>query len=352
MIQSKFLILPLFYLFFLFTLDKLFLFLNPQQNFLQPGHSVFYFRKKQLINEIVENFKSRQASTPKLALVFGDSRSYPFSNFAFSEKSKQNWMIYNFSAPQAVPMYSYEKLEEILSLKIKPDLVVWSLSPESFGKKKGFVISPFFRYGSKDKWQYWEELTWTERWESLIDELFQIRKFEINPSILLRRISRGKLSEYLPEHNPDLQLHQNFKGEFLMYATLANPTEKLEKDAARISQLYLNHLELGNTQIKYVAKGLELASQNKIPVVLVFPTVYSTYRKGYEKFRIDEVWWKGMEDLAKKWGAFSFDVEKESDCKVFNDASHQSVFCFPPQMEKIWEKAGFKGETFTKYPTM
>lgn len=344
---KPFLVYPVFLLILVLALDKIFYLPVFQNSFLQTGNSTFYFHRKLLFEKMVRESKD---SPKSLVLVYGDSRSYPYTETGLPPSAQSNWSLFNFSTPQAVPMYSYQLLRKTLKSGIKPTFVILSLSPESFQSSKSFVNSPFLRFGAEPGFQeeIWNDLSLKEKWEATLDRVFRIRALEVNLNLFVRRTQSRKWKEYSPNSNPELLLLNQTKGEYLMYATLGNPIEKLERDATRIKAIYLRNFELGQNQFLYVEKFLELAKENQVPVVVVYPKVYETYRKNYENLNLEEVWWSKIQELANESGAKTFHVEKENECNLFNDASHQSAFCFPELMRTIWFKMGW-GEIYKGY---
>jgi len=340
MIQRPFLLLPVLYLLLVFCLDKVFYLPVFREGFLQPGNSVFYYHRKLLFDKLIQERRAAEA-TPRWSLVLGDSRSYPFTELAFAESEKATWSLYNFSSPQSVPMVSYYWLRKVLQEQLRPSFVILSLSPEAWNEKRSFVVSPFLRYGSDPSFtrEIWEDLTWNEKWNYTWDQIFRIRALEINLSVFAKRLKEKKLAEYKPSHNPDLKLLELTRGEFLLYATLANPTEKLEKDAQRIRQIYLREFSWGEAQYLYFQKCLDLLQKEKIPAVVVLPALYPTYKKALDSLGYDD-FKKQVRKRTEEGGFLFYDVDKESDCRLFNDASHQSVFCFPSQMQTIWKEMG------------
>lgn len=335
--SKSFLLYPLYLLLFLIALDKVFLLPVFHEEFLQAGNSVFYFHRQKLEEKLANDTDRKHKN---LALVFGDSRSYPFTEFGIPDSQRPFWTLYNFSAPQAVPMYSYFQFKSILDKGIRPQYILYSLSPEAFDDSKGFLLSPFLRLGCKDGCieTVWTDLPVSAQWNYILDKVFTIRSVELNLSLLSHRFKQNKWKEYKAFYNPEYQLVNMGKGEYLMYATNANPTEKLKNDTVRIASIYMRSYALGTSQLPYVEKFLQLAKENSIPVLILWPKVYPAYYEYYKSFRIESVWWEKIVSIAKKYQMQTMDVNKESACDLFNDASHQSAFCFKEQMKTIWEK--------------
>jgi len=337
LLSRPFLFYPVILFFVILLIDKIFLLPVFHGEFLQAGNSVFYHQRRVLADRLVGDPKIKET---KLALVFGDSRSYPYSELGIPKEKQKDWSLYNFSGPQAIPMYSYFWLDELLKRGVKPGFVILSLSPEAFDDSKGLVNSPFLRLACDKECldSVWKDVPWKDRYEHWLDQVFAIRAIEPNMGLFISRLKSGKLKEYKAFYNQEYQLINYTKGDYLMYATTANPTEKLEKDAVRISAIYMRSFQMGKSQLPYVKAFLELTKQNNIKTLVVWPKVYGKYFKEYEKYNIKNVWWSQISELTKSYGAIPYDMNEESKCDLFNDASHQSVFCFVDQMKDIWER--------------
>lgn len=320
---------------FIFVVDKIFLLPVFHNDFLQAGNSVFYYQRKVLADRLLAD---KEAQEKNLALVFGDSRSYPFSELGIPDNYKKNWTLYNFSSPQGIPMNSYIQLKDLLEKGVTPEFVILSLSPEAFDDNKGFILSPFLRMGCNKECMdiVWKDIPLKEKWTYFLDKLFVIRSMELNLSLLGSRLKQGKLKEYKSKYNQEFQLINFSKGEYLMYGVQSNPIEKIKKDTLRIGSLYMSSYAIGESQKPYVEAFLELTRKNKIKTLVLWPKVYGDYYKYYEKFHIKEVWWEPIESMSTSYGAYTLNWNKPGTCDLFNDASHQSAFCFIDQMKEIW----------------
>ncbi|TGN17979.1 DUF1574 domain-containing protein [Leptospira idonii] len=337
MFSRPFLFYPLILLASVLIIDKIFLLPVFHKEFLQAGNSVFYHHRKVLADRLEKDPKIKET---KLALVFGDSRSYPFSELGIPAEKQSSWSLYNFSGPQGIPMYSYIWLNDLLQRGIQPQFIILSLSPEAFDDSKGFINTPFLRLGCDSECVdlVWQDIPWKDKYEFYLDRAFSIRSVELNLSLFFSRLKSGKLKEYTAFYNPEYRLVNYAKGDYLMYATTANPTEKLERDSKRISALYMKTFQLGKSQTPYVEAFLKLTREKGIKTVVIWPKVYGKYYKEYEKHNIGNVWWAGIKNLAVSYGASAIDMNSESNCELFNDASHQSVLCFVDQTKMIWDK--------------
>lgn len=319
---------PIFFFLVLFVIDKIFTIDYFKNNFLQTGNIIYYKHRPILFEKL-----KADTSGKKLLLAFGDSRAYAYSELAF-EKNKdrrEKYTIYNFSGPQAVPAYTLFWLEKIVEAKLHPEFLFFVVSPEGFDDAKSLMHDPFLRMGANDEFvvKYWKNIPPDDRQQYILDKLIAFRKLEFNYKLLLERIKTGKLKEYDVQSNSELPLLDISKGSQLAYMAFVNDEKRLEADALRMKNIYLgSNFKLNETQFFFTEKVLELAQKNDIQVYLIWPRVYKTYRKEYEKLKIKETFGKKMTELAAKYGMHFFDLNSISDCDEFYDASHQSVSCY------------------------
>jgi len=339
--EKKFLLQPIYFMLIVILVDKVFLLDTFQNQFLQKGNQVFYIHRRILYETLIQDPIVLQKKK-KLAIALGDSRSYPFSEQGLPEGMEKEWTVYNFSGPQAVPMYSLQCLERILEAGIVPDLIYLSLSPEAFDDSKGFIHNPFMRHGMDQKFRntYWEYLPWKDRYNYFMDLLFSFRRLEFDSNLFLERWLEGNLDQYDPNRNEDMLVLKMGKGEYLAYAAIMNAEPKLTKDAIRIRALYLENFQLSWTQYFFVEKILSLAKARGSKVFVVWPRVYKDYREAYRELNLETLWWSKIEELSRRYGSIpvNWNDDSESDCDLFNDASHQSIYCYREQMAKIFKK--------------
>lgn len=339
--KHKFLLYPILFLVIVLIVDKVFLLDYFQERFLQTGNPVFYHHRK-LLFERIQNDPDVLESKKKLILTLGDSRSYPFSDLAIPESERKEWTVYNFSGPQAVPMYSLYWLERILEKGIKPEIIILSLSPEGFDDSKGMIYDPFLRLGADAnfKKKYWKDIPFKDKYEYYIDRLFAFRSIQFDAKLFWERFKSNKLDEYNPDFNQELMILKMSKGEYLAYAAIANVPSKLKKDTERIKSIYLDHFELGETEFGFVERIATLTQENGIHLFILWPRVYPDYRKNYYELGLDKTWWNRIANLddGRITTTINFNEDTEASCDLYNDASHQSIFCFSGQMESILDR--------------
>lgn len=326
---------PILFLLLFFCLDKLFLHPYFREQFLQDGNVIYYVHRRQLFNRLKKQYPKLKKN---LVIAFGDSRAYSYSN-VFLREHENDWTIYNFSGPQAVPAYSYYWMEKLTSAGVIPKLVFFVVSPEGFDDKKGLMHKPFLRLGADDSFviQNWQDIPQKDRNNYLLDKLIALRGLEMDYKLLWTRWRNHNLSQYNPKVNSGMLILNLGNGEQLAYANHVNQPEKLEKDARRMSSIYFYQFEIHKTQFIFTEKLLKLAQKHGTSVILIWPKVYPTYYKKYQALQLDKRWGKKMARLAQKYGMQYIDFNKKSTCKLFYDASHQSIKCFPEQTRLLFE---------------
>ncbi|MBM9575695.1 DUF1574 domain-containing protein [Leptospira sp. 201903070] len=327
---------PVLFLIFVFCLDKIFTIEYFQKNFIQAGNTVYYTQRKSLFDRMVRDKDLKDRS---LALAFGDSRAYPYSALGMDKKFQKDWILYNFSGPQAVPAYGFYWFEKILKQGIKPKLVFYVVSPEGFDDTKGVYYDPFLKYGADDEFilKYMDQISLEDRKKLFLDRMFAVRR--INPDLKLfsRRLQERKLSEYNPALNTDYVILNLKHGEQFAYTSFVNDPDRLEKDAVRIRNLYLSTFTLGQTQFYFVEEFLKLAKENDVKVYLIWPKVYDTYRKRFYELEMEKIWWPKIQNLSRQYGAIPVDLNTQTSCNLFYDASHQSIMCFLESMKLMMD---------------
>lgn len=327
---------PILFLSFLFLLDKIFSLPFFKNEILTNANSEYYRHRVKLLDKL-KNTELKK----KLVVAFGDSRAYSYSEIAFDPKRKEIYTVYNFSAPQAVVAYSVQTLQKIISNNIKPSLIILAISPEGFDDNKGIYNSPFFRFGATDEFveKYFDKFPESEKSEYKLDRLINFRRIEFNYKIFFERLLNGKLKYFSPEYNPYLPILDISNGAQLAYMSLGNDYKALEKDTLRIKNIYLGkNFKIDNTSFYFLEEFLKLAKENRIHVFTVWPRVYNSYKKEYDKFDLDEKFGKRLEALTKKYEQEYFNLNQDLECDEFYDASHQSVSCFGKNMNFFIDK--------------
>lgn len=336
--EKKYLLTPVLFLILIFFLDKIFLIPFFQKDFVQEGNSIFYKHRKDLFAKLQ---KDPSLGKKKLAVVLGDSRSYPHSMLGITDpKLKSEWILYNFSGPQSVPAYAYYCLSRLLELGIKPDLVVYSISPESFDERKNFFYNPFLKMMADQKFleTFWEEFSFETKENLFWDRVFIFRSLSIDLKVFWNRLTAGKLKQYNKNYNEDYAILSFGNGEFVGYNNLINSKEFLEKDSKRIAEIYVKNFQYSPLQEMFFRKFFDLSKQNSLQVLLVKPKVYPFYEKYLEESGIQRQFGILADEVKSIYKISTLDFSDDS-CEYFNDASHQSVICFPPQTEKILKTA-------------
>ncbi|PJZ76089.1 DUF1574 domain-containing protein [Leptospira neocaledonica] len=330
--KKKYIYLPLLFLIVLFFADKIFLLDFFQTSFYQEGNPVYYAQRRHLFEKLQ---KDESLSKKNLALAFGDSRAYPYSVKTLPASIQNDWAVYNFSGPQAVPAYGFYWFRKILESGIKPKVAFYVVSPEGFDDSKGLLYEPFLRLGADEEFRktYWDQFSTSDKLEILKEKFFSIRKIKPGFKLFWSRLTSKKLKLYKPEQNHENLILELGNGEQLAYASVSNNPKKLEKDALRLKSIYLSGFTPGEIEYFFVEEFLKLGKQNGVKTYLIWPKVYPGYRAGYYELGLEKSWWPRIQELASKYGATAADMNTLSSCELYYDGSHQSVLCILEQSE-------------------
>ncbi len=322
---------PVIFILLLFGIDKIFSMSFFKEKFLQTGNVIYYKHRERLLERL-----KKDPSKKNLILVFGDSRGYSYSNIAFDQNinRKNKWNVYNFSAAQAVPAYSFYMFRKIIQSGVKPKLVVFAVSPEGFDDSKRLIFKPFLRLGADTEFvsSYWKNIPDEDKYEYLLDRLFVYRSLEVDFKLMISRMKTRSLNQYDPDQNQELMILNLYNGEQLAYTAFQNDDGKLKKDSLRMKNIYFSQFHIDNTQFFFIEEMLKLAKENRVMVNILWPKVYTDYKKIYDELDLKNNWWKQLESLALKYEMRTFDFNEVSKCSLFYDASHQSSICFNEQL--------------------
>lgn len=331
--ERLYLYYPLLFLLLLFLVDKVFTLPFFKKEFLQTGNVVYYRHRELLFEKLQKNKDQIQ----KLVVAFGDSRAYPYSALGLSPERKKEYTVYNFSAPQALPAYTLFWLDRFKEKSLHPELIILVVSPEAFDDAKKLMHVPFLRLGADDAFvqKYGSWISEADRDEYNLDKLMVFRSLDFNYKLFYTRLSTGKLDEYTLANNSELPILNLYNGEQLAYMTLMNNEEKLKKEALRMKNVYLTGYKIYDTQFLFTEEALVRAKEMNSKVILVFPKIYKDYYDSFMKLNFQELVVNRLKAIAEKHGMDFVDLNKESDCDLFYDASHQSVKCFDKQINYL-----------------
>ncbi len=336
--ESRFyLFYPLIFLAVLFALDKFIPSDYFRKNFLQSGNRVYYIQREDQLERLKkENFGER-----KFILTLGDSRAYSYSDQSFDGERKKKYILYNFSAPQAVVSYHLYMLRKILASGRKPDHLFVVLSPEGFDDDRRAIYKPFLKYAADEEFtvKYADLIPDADKKQLLLDRIFVIRSIELDYKLLFERTQKKSYREYTRAGNKEYVLLNLWRGEQVAYAATANNIKKLEEDSARLSMAYFGSYKIDETQFKFLDELLKTAKSAGIEVKLVWGKVYPKYAENFVKYRLKEKWEKRIIEMSSGYGYKFYNMNEVSDCDVFYDASHQSSLCYAKQLNYLVDES-------------
>ncbi|MCB1158857.1 MAG: DUF1574 family protein [Leptospiraceae bacterium] len=328
---------PILILLLFFAFDKVFT-LPFFKEFVQEGNIVYFIHRRQYLFPKLQ--KEYEHINKRLAIISGDSRAYAYSDQLLKEPYKTDWIFYNFSGPQSVPAYTLFWFEKIIQAKLKPELLIFIVSPEGFDDNKRLIHNPFLRMVADDDFiiKYWKQIPLEDRYEFLLDKFFAIRKLDLDYKLLLERFRGKTLYQYDSDKNPNITILNLHRGEQVAYTNIKNDEKKLKQDARRMAGIYFYNFQVHDTQFFFTEEILKLARENEVKVVLVWPRVHMEYRKEYNNRKTVDTWEKRLIALTEKYKMVYVNLNRESNCDIFYDASHQSSLCFPEQASYLLEK--------------
>ena len=330
--KNSYIYKPFIFLLVVFALDKIFLLEYFQKEFLQTGNVVHYRHRELLLKRLQEKKEDKN-----LIVAFGDSRAYAFSDLALKPEQKKKYEIYNFSAPQAVPAYSFYMFRKMIGNGVVPDQVYFVISPEGFDDSKRLIHSPFLRLGADQEFvnSYWEHIPSEDRNRYMLDKVIAVRSVEFDLKLFLDRLVKGKLDEYDPDFSQLMMILNIYKGETLAYNTYVNDIPALERNSLQLKSIYLSGFKVDDTQFYFIEQMFRLARENNVKIYAIWPKVYKDYREEIYKLGLEKLWWQRIVELSKKYKMIPVDFNKGFACDLFYDASHQSIQCVKEQVDYL-----------------
>jgi len=370
LITKRFLILPAVFIAVLFVLDKIFLLPEVRDHFIQPG-GMMYYRQRARQVDLYNEFAKNPPPGTKLAVVFGDSRSFAIGNIVSSYIGKKDWTIFNFAGPQAVPAYHDHLSEKIFESGNPPGYMMLGLSPDAFNRNSGLMASPVMNFGVDQEYILKNRTMIPSR---DFDTYTESRRFalvgmQFSLKTLIARISgslRGGESAGLPLEFAPVMQDPNFsdraKSIFLDMARGNIPTladydldraperrildagggaqyywfgaktdEDLRRDTDRIVAIYLKSFIVSEEQIYFYTRLMARSKKAGVRSIVFWPRVNPYLRKVYDSEPRIHYLWLRLEKIALESGAIAVDLNHvdETACNQYYDASHLSFSCFP-----------------------
>ena len=333
--KNSYIYKPFVFLLIVFALDKIFLLEYFQKEFLQTGNVVHYRHREMLLKRLQERKNDK-----KLIVAFGDSRAYAFSDLALKPEQKKKYEIYNFSAPQAVPAYSFYMFRKMIKSGVVPDQIYFVISPEGFDDSKRLFHSPFLRLGADNEFidSYRQYIPDEDYHRFLLDRLIAVRSVEFNLKLFIDRLAKGEMDQYDPDYSQLMMILNIYKGETLAYNTYVNDVPALERNSLQLKSIYLSGFNVHDTQFYFIEEMFRLAQENNVKIYAIWPKVYKDYREEIYKLGLREKWWNRIVDLTIKYGMKTVDFNKGFACDLFYDASHQSIQCVKEQVDYLMKQ--------------
>ncbi len=373
-IRSPYLVYPVTFVVGLFLLDKVFLLPEVRENFVQPGGMLYYMQRHRQVRSFEQEAR-RTAPKQKLAVVFGDSRSFALGDLVAKYVRGPRWEVFNFAGPQAVPAYHAYLAEKLFRGVRRPDYLLLGISPDAFNRNGGVFAVPVLAYGVDAEWVERNRTHIPDRdYESYVStRRFALPGLQFSMNELLRRVrgsaagARGlspqqldtltklfsggrampeamgvlatalegasvaNLAQYSLDRSPQAALLNIGRG--AQYAWFgAASEENLRLDTRRLVELYLTSFAYSGEQMYFFRRTLELARRAGVRVLVFQPRVNPYLVEAYRREPLIGGIAAEIARVARTAGADFVDLNAvpEADCRAFYDASHMSVGCFPP----------------------
>lgn len=366
---------PVLVLVILFLLDKIFLFPEVRDEFIQPGGMHYYRQRRDQIGTLRRELKKRRPGN-RYAVVFGDSRSFALGDRMARIAGVKNMTLYNFAGPQALPAYHAYLAGRIFKGLNRPDYLLLGLSPDAFNRNAGIFARPVLAYGVDQDFidenqkliepAVLEAYRDTRRFalpgmqfsmktlfrrirgslKSDDDRLRQMQALLQNPEAtrlpgdrqnlqfvlqLALEASAHRLSHYRLKRSPQTFILESEKGAQYRWWGAA-PDSVLKKNTRHLVQLYMKNFSVSETQFRFLEQTLQRSRLAGVKTLVFRPRVNRYLLAAYRREPAIDAIWKRVEALSRRNGADVVDLNKvpSTACSQFYDASHMSISCFPP----------------------
>lgn len=376
LLRNKFLIYPVLFVAALFVVDKLFLLPEVRDAFIQPGGMIYYRQRQEQLKTL-----RAQACDPerkgRLVAVLGDSRSFALGQDMIRQDRHREFSIFNFSGPQAMPVYHLYLAEKMLGGRCRPDVLLMGVAPDAMNRHSPVFVSPNLNFGVDE--------AFVERYRTLIPgdvysaylntrrfalaglgfnlNEFLIRvegslaaeKTEFGAEIALlektlqsggtngdRSAGRRKLLEGIlrsSQKNLSLYSFENSQHRLILDATRGAQyawfgvmdDAELKRETERLQKYYLSRFVPSAEQMYFFSRTLRLARRAGVRVLVFWPRVNPHLNKVYQNEPQITALWDEMRRISEAHGADVVDLNREAGaaCSHYYDASHLSISCFP-----------------------
>lgn len=362
----------------IFLIDKIFLIEEVRDHFIQPGGMLYYRQRKEQLKILEDKIKKDKLNKEnQIIIVLGDSRSFGIGTDLAKAIQLNDFSIWNFAGPQAVPAYYLFVAEKIFEYA-KPDYFYIGISPDAFNRNSGIFAIPVLAYGVDESFidKYKEFIPEKDFKRYQNTRKYALAGLQFSFKTLILRIKgtffTKNLEEFLKNYNiqyDKLSLEEkkifqtlySFREEdlnFYVYKkspqrTLLNYTQgaqyawfgkmsdkELKKETEKIKNLYLNNFVISYEQILFLKFLLELIKNNNAKAILFFPKVNPYLLDLYKQTKAIQYIINQIIQLSEEnhFPIVDFNQENLIQCNDFYDASHLSVSCFPDVLKILVQK--------------
>ncbi|MFN3604480.1 MAG: DUF1574 family protein [Leptonema sp. (in: bacteria)] len=369
--QKPYLLFFPFLIFSIFLLDKIFLLDIVRDHFIQPGGMLYYRQRKEQIHRLRQMVLNKQIpDQDKLVLVLGDSRSFGLGMEVVKYLNIQNFSLWNFAGPQAVPAYHLYIAENILKF-VNPDYFYIGISPDAFNRNTGIFGLPVLSYGvdqefikeyrnlipEKDYRIYLKtrkyallglQFSFKTLFKRLKNAILNpwekhLKKFNLEYESLdeeekkviqtLISFQDENLDFYIYEKSPQRKLLNYTQG--AQYAWFGKMSEEnLKKETEKLKNLYIKNFLISYEQLVFYQLLLEKIFKQNSKAIIFFPKVNPYLKKIYQTTPEIKYIQDTIINITKQYKFTVVDFNEDLvQCNDFYDASHLSVSCFPEVLQ-------------------
>ncbi len=372
LLRNKFLLYPILFIAVLFVLDKIFLLPEVRDNFIQPGGMIYYRQREEQLATL-RTFACREDRKERLVAVLGDSRSFALGQDMIPRDRRDEFAIFNFSGPQAMPVYHHYLAEKMLVGNCRPDVLLMGIAPDAMNHNSPVFVDPNLNFGV--------DRAFIERHRALIpDDVYasyeNTRRFalaglglsvgeffeRLEGSLAAEQTDFGMeinlLEKTIGSDNEDSARRQLLEG--ILRSNLKNLTlyrfansqhrlvldatrgaqyawfgvmedAELRKETDRLRDFYLSRFLASPEQLYFYEQTLALARRSGVQVLVFWPRVNPHLIEAYRGEPRIGTLWSEMDRIARLHGAKTIDLngDERAACSEYYDASHLSISCFP-----------------------
>ncbi len=350
---QRFMFFPFLVFLAAFGLDKQLFIGDFPCYFLRTASFINYEHKIELINEL-DAYLQEPGRLRTIAL-FGSSRTLSFDS-AYLREKHPDWVLFNFSVPGGNNDYYHRLMEEIRSRQIRPDVMIFTVTPQGFNATPAVSLDevmlnglPFsFVTRHADHYRL-EDLT-----NYAIKKMFWSYRYRLNWATILKRSASGgkemiQFKQFLSRTTVALSENRGS----VPFFTDVNPREDREffrRDAENTWSSFYRPFRPSAGQMRFATANLALAQELGVPTIQLWAPEGPELRAlvdgrplviDGEKTTVRAYWESRMRALSERYDAPFLDLNFSDrlSCDRYYDVSHLAGVCFAEFTDRIISSA-------------